>query len=251
MRRLPAALLALLVLAALPAAPARAQNATEVLRFNMYWSGVPVGSSTLTARLDRDASGQPVRRFELKCRSNVVVDLFCKVRDRLASVAAPDFSRSLAYNKSLREGSERRRFAVDMDFEPRRCLRRNLPSNRTRTQAVPPNVLDPLSVFYAFRQRFKEGQERMAATVTDGLYTVEARARGLDAKPLDVPYGEFQARKVQICMPRVDGVFRASDPGCYFVWISTDGLPLKIQARVRVAGFLGDLSVELSGVERR
>ncbi len=246
-RAAAAALLCLLAMTAAPG-PARAQQADEVLQFKMYWGILPVGTSTLTASAVQTPDGGAARRYELDCRSNALVDLVCKVRDRLVAVAAMDLSRSLAYNKTLREGSEHRDFAVRMDWERQRSLRLDRLANNTLQRPVPPGTMDPLSVFYDFRQRFQKGQERMAATVTDGLYTVKARARALDVEPLGVPYGEFEARKVQVCMPRVDGIFRASEPGCYFVWISQDGLPLKIQARVRVAGFLGDLSVELARV---
>ncbi|MGE4555543.1 MAG: DUF3108 domain-containing protein [Desulfovibrionaceae bacterium] len=229
----------------------RTGEPTEALRFNMYWGPIPVGSAMLTDASASDAEGRPIRRIRLTCNSNFFVDLFCKVRDSLESVAARDLSRSMAYNKSLREGSVHRRFSTRLDWVRRRSIRLDLLDNSTLSRHLPESALDPLAVFYDFRQRFLQGSHAMQADVTDGLYLVKARARMVGRERISVPYGTFDARKAQVCMPHVDGIFRASEPGCFFVWISDDrrGLPLILQAKVRVAGFLGDLSVELAGVE--
>lgn len=232
-------------------AEARAADPAKILHFNMYWGPIPVGSAMLADTPDWDSLGRPVRRIRLTCRSNILVDLFCKVRDELESVSASDLSRSMVYNKSLREGGVRRNFSTRLDWARRRSNRLDLLANSTLERNLPESALDPLAVFYDFRRRFLRGNQWMQADVTDGLYLVKARARLVGQERISVAYGTFDARKAQVCMPHVDGIFRSSEPGCFFVWISDDlrGLPLILQAKVRVAGFLGDLSVELADVD--
>lgn len=238
-----------------PAAPPGAE--TERLVFRLMWGPLPVGQAVLEARphartdpaaapvlLDNaavsgEAPGQD-RLFRLTARSNFLADLFVKVRDHLEGTCDAEFRRSFRYAKDLREGRQARNFTVAFDWE--RFLATRTSQGRVEWETgLGPSVLDPLSVFHAFRSAPLAPGQRREAVVSDGIVTATASVDILRAEPVRMGNATVPGLAAEVRMPGIDGVFRIRDNTALKIWI-TDGperIPVRLECQALVGGFVG------------
>jgi len=128
----------------------------EKLVYDIRWSGVPAGLSTLTVKWKRELDGAEVYHIECDIRSNAFVSLFYPVENRAVTCldVAGGFSR--LFDMSRSEGRVKQDEHIEFDYEGGLALyeQRSPGPFRPRTRKsvrIDGPVQDPLSCLYYLR----------------------------------------------------------------------------------------------------
>lgn len=216
----------------------------EELVFALRWTAIPAGNATLAARPGRVPGGGAALHLTATARTNAVIDVFHKVRDRFDAFTEPDLSRSLLYLKDQREGSYIRNNTIVFDWNQTRALRYGSDRTLRDTPFIWPGTLDPLSILYEVRRRPLAEGYACSVPVSDGQKTVLGQARVLRREALTLVNGTAaEAFVVEPELKDLGGVFKKSPGARMFVWLSVEPghLPLKLQSEVVVGSFTADL----------
>ena len=89
----------------------------EKMHYTLKWGFIPAGEATLEVHDMEEIQGVEAYHFVMTARSNSVIDVFFKVRDRIDSYADAGMTHSLYYKKDQHEGKTRRDKKVDFDWE--------------------------------------------------------------------------------------------------------------------------------------
>lgn len=76
----------------------------ERLVFNLHWGIIPAGEAVLETLPVTVINGMPSYHFVLHVRTNSVLDMIFKVRNRIEGYADIGMTRSLLYTKNQHEG---------------------------------------------------------------------------------------------------------------------------------------------------
>lgn len=210
---------------------------TETFNYALKWGLMLVGNATLESRCNDDT-----RSFRLEGSSTWYVDLLFPVRTSVNSTCTKDYGQALSYSKRYREGDRLRSFNVSFDREDNLARRKDRVNKINSVLPFNRDLLDPLSVFFAFR-RGRPGQN-LIIPVCDGIRMVWGKAEYIGQGELSVPAGDFSALHYKVDLGDVDGIFFTRDYTPYEVWVSNDKqrLPLKLEAPIRIGPYTGTLT---------
>jgi len=210
----------------------KAYASGEVLAYDINWSGIPAGRAVMSVIAGVDASGAQVERLVSIMRSNSVVSLVYKVRDRIMSEIDPDTGLPRRITIDQRHGGRKRILEVNFDQADRKAT--TLQKGReTVTADTPPNVHDIISCLYYLRSM--DGIEPGTTKVVDVhegkknwrlLVFVEKRER------VTVPAGTFDTVRVRAEV-RFHGVF--FDRGDVRLWLTDDTRHVPVQVSIKIA----------------
>lgn len=247
---LAAAVLAAALLFAPPGATARAACGAQAcpqehLTYHLRWGPVPVGSAVLATQ--PHGAGCMHR---VTARSNLLVDLVATVRDEIVARTDCAGTRSIHYAKTMHEGSVHRDYSVR--FEGGAALRVNRPDGSVERLETGP-VLDPLSVLFWFRrQEYGAEGGQASVPVSDGRVLETARARFVGRERTAYGGRRIESLVFDVSTGRADGLFTMQPGAAMRIWVTDDALriPLRLRARVVVAGFEGTFTATLLHAER-
>ncbi len=225
----------------------------ERLVYSIKWGLFSVGTATLESLPMGEVDGQPARRYVMQVTTNGFADKFYKLRERMDSWVAEDFSRSLRYTKQA-EGNEERDTEVWFDWEDEQVYYRNYDELREPLEVEPGPVFDPLGIMYAFR--FAQGYSGEPGTAIsmqscDGKKLVEVDITVHERDTLKVPAGKFETVLVEPNTKDLGGVFKKSDDASIQIWYSEDArrIPVRLKSSVVVGSFTASLEEITTGDE--
>ncbi len=224
---------------------------TERLEYILRWGPLRVGTAVLEIQPEILASGLPGRRFVMDARSNTLVDIFFKVRDRIEGVTDQAMTASLLYKKSLLEGSLHREFTTRFDPQALRAWYEEEGKPLRITNLVP-GTFDPLSVFHVLRTVSLPPGGVAEAWVSDGKKLVRMRVSASEKEEFYLRGKKYDALRAEVFLPEIDGVFRTGPDSRFSIWVTPEvpRVPLRIQCGLLVGGFRGVMTADLVAEER-
>lgn len=253
-RLLLSSLLLLFLLSAL-AAPAHAglrrnypYGPGEKLVYDIHWTFVYAGRATLEVMENTEVKGEPARHFRATARTSEFVDNFYKVRDSIDSWTDMAVNRTLKFHQVQREGDYEKDTILDM-FWPEMKLDLYGLQGFKGSLALPGDVLDPLSILYAFRSHPLFADRVIEGLVTDGRKIAPGRGVVVGRELVETDLGEFDCFKVVPDTRDIGGVFKKSPDARIEIWFTADErrIPVKVKSKVVVGHFTLEL-VEMEGV---
>lgn len=245
----PAAVALAVLLALCRAAPVNADNAAiqpfrpgERLVYQLRWTIIPAGEAVLEVGPFASIDGIAAYRFTLTARSNAVVDVFYKVRDRIDAWIDTGMHQTLRYRKRQREGSHRRN--VRLRFDPERQQVQYVNFGRARAPlAIPDGTLDPLSALYFVRTLPLRPGQVVRRPITDGKKWVTGVLHVVRRETVTVGERRYDTLLLEPELRHVGGVFEKSPGARIRVWVTADHrrIPVKVASRVVVGSFVGEL----------
>lgn len=222
----------------------------EKLEFELRWGVVPAGKVVMEVLPLETIDGVPVYHFVLSAKSNSFLDVFYKVRDRIDSYTDTNLSRTLLYKKKQREGRTKKDITVHFDWENNQVQYTN--KNKTNPPVpVEAGSFDPLAVFYYSRIIDLSAQSELQCPVTDGKKCITGRAKVIRREKIRVDAGEFDVYLLEPELKHIKGVFEKSKDAKIRLWVTADDrhIPVKIQSKVAVGSFIGELvSAKIPGL---
>lgn len=203
----------------------------EFLNFDVFWSGVPVGNSTMSVAAGAGADGEPETKLVTTARSNDFLSVFYPVKDHIVSHLDPatDLPRRIEIDQ--RHGKRKR--IRNTVFDRERQVATTYQKNREPHEvAIPPRVHDILSCFYYFRNvRDLVPGQTTVIDVHEGKKNWRLLVHVLNKETVTVPAGEFHTVQVKAEV-RFRGVFY--DRGDVRLWLTDNVLHIPVKVRVKI-----------------
>lgn len=213
--------------------------------YSLRWEKVPAGEAVLEVLGEHEMSdGRPALHFRMTAKTNAFVDLFYKVRDQVDSFTDPSIQRSLLYLKKQREGGYKRDITVTFDWSKLQARYHNKVNGYKEPIRIMPGTYDPLSIYYAFRDKDLSVGGSHLLPVTDGVKMVIGRADVVGRETVTVPAGTYDCFVVKPELKHLGGVFKKSPDAELIIWVSADSrkIPVMISSKVVVGRFFAVLT---------
>jgi len=216
-------------------------NPVEKMTFKIRWAFVVAGEATLEFFSEEKLDGIRVNHYLYKAKTSKFVDLFYKVRDRIESYTDTDLTRSIIYEKKQR-GKSTKDITVKFDWNKMTALY-SINGNARAPLPISPNTFDPLSVFYVFRAKLSDRNDKLEIKLTDGKRYITAVTRIVKKERIKVAGKTYNTLLVIPEMEGVSGVFKKEKNARLKIWVTDDKLriPVRIKSKVAVGSFVADL----------
>ena len=214
----------------------------EKLIFQVRWCFIPAGEAVLEVLPIETINGVKSYHFVMTAKTNSVVDVFYKVRDRIDAYTDIGMNHTILYKKRQREGKTKRDVVVNFDWKKGEAQYSNS-ENEKKTISILPGTFDLLTVFYAFRLHNLKKDIELQIPVTDGKKCVIGKARVIKRERIKVPIGIYDTYLVEPDLEHIGGVFRKSKYAKLQIWVTADNrrIPLRIKSKVIVGSFVAEL----------
>jgi hypothetical protein len=215
----------------------------EKLTFLLRWEFVPAGEAVMTVEPMTKIQGEPSYHFIMTAKSNSFLDLFYKVRDRIESYTDVGMNHSLFYKKKQREGRTKRNTIVTFDWKNNKAQYVDNKKKRVSVELLS-GAFDPLGIFYYVRSLDFEGVSNIERPVSDGKKCVIGIGHIVKRETITVPAGTYDTFLIEPDLKDVGGVFEKSEDANIHIWVTADRyhIPVKIQSKVAVGRFMGELT---------
>ena len=215
----------------------------EKLTFQLKWGIIPAGEAVLEVLPVKIINGIKCFHFVLTAKTNAVVDVFYKVRNRIESYTDIEMTRSILYRQKKREGKTKRDVVVTFDWDKNEALYSNFNKKR-KPISIHPGSFDPLSVFYYARLLDLKAHPEIRCPVTDGKKSIIGTARVKKIEKITLSDVTYDAFLMEPELKHVGGVFEKSRNAKIKLWVSADRrkIPLRVKSKVVVGSFVGELS---------
>lgn len=212
----------------------------EALVYAISWSGVPAGRAVMSVVGGTDDAGRPVQRLVSIARSNKVVSLVYRIRDRIMSEIDPATGIPRRILVDQRHGTRTRIREVTFDQTNRRAT--TLQSKRKPvTVDTPPNVHDIISCLYYLRSMdgLAPGKT-VVVDVHEGKKNWRLLVHGEALERVTVPSGTYDTLRVRAEV-RFKGVF--FDRGDVRLWLTEDArrIPVLVSIKIKMGRVLAEL----------
>jgi Protein of unknown function (DUF3108) len=214
----------------------------EKLTFQLRWTFIPAGESTLEVLPMETISGIKVYHFLLTAKSNAFVDVFYKVRDRIDAFMSADVDHSILYKKKQREGKSIRDIVVNFDWRNKKAQYANFKEKLAPIDILP-GTFDPLSAFYFIRLVDFKGKSIIKRPITDGKDCIIGRLSVIKKETIHLKTGTYDTYLIEPELKHIGGVFEKSKNAKIQLWVTADKrkIPVKIKSKVAVGSFVGEL----------
>jgi hypothetical protein len=214
----------------------------EKLTFQLRWTVIPAGESTLEVLPMKAIDGINAYHFVLTAESNAFVDVFYKVRDRIDAFVNADVSHSILYKKNQHEGNTRRNIVVNFDWLHKKAQYTNFNEKKPPIDILP-GAFDPLSAFYFVRLADFKEKSTIERPITDGKECIIGRLAVIKRETVHLKIGTYDTFLVEPELKHIGGVFEKSKNAKLQLWITADKrkIPVKIKSEVVVGSFVGEL----------
>jgi hypothetical protein len=214
----------------------------EKLTFQLRWTIIPAGESTLEVLPMETINGIKAYHFLLTAESNAFVDVFYKVRDRIDAYVNVDVSNSILYKKKQNEGKSHRDIVVKFDWQNQKAQYTNFKEKLAPIDILP-GSFDPLSAFYFIRLVDFKGKSTIERPITDGKECIIGRLSVIKRETIHVKSGTYDTYLIEPEIKHIGGVFEKSKNAKIQLWVTADKrkIPVKIKSKVVVGSFVGEL----------
>ncbi len=214
----------------------------EKLIFQLRWTIIPAGESTLEVLPMETVNGIKAYHFLLTAESNAFVDIFYKVRDRMDAFVNADVTHSILYKKKQREGKSHRDIVVSFDWQHKKAQYTNF-NEKLPPIDILPGSFDPLSAFYFIRLVDFKGKSTIERPITDGKECIIGRLSIIKRETIHVTAGTYDTYLIEPEIKHIGGVFEKSKDAKIQLWVTADKrkIPVKIKSKVVVGSFVGEL----------
>jgi len=219
--------------------PTLAQLAGETLEFRVRWGVIPAGRAFL--EVIGDADGR--LRFRARAQTLPFLNAIYPLRDVIESRVSLPGPQVLRYYKKSKEGWGRPR-ENEVLFDPEAGVARYFRDGKPKkTFAVPPDVQDPLSCFYAYRTSAVMDDRIFNVDITDGSKLITGTVSIVGRETVETDAGTFRTVVIEPKMEGIGGIFRKSPNARILIWLTDDEWrrPVKIQSEVVVGSFTAEL----------
>ena len=214
----------------------------EKLTFQLRWTIVPAGESTLEVLPMKTIDGIKAYHFLLTAESNSFVDIFYKVRDRIDAFVNADVTHSILYKKKQREGNSHRDIVVKFDWRNKKAQYTNF-NEKLKPIDILPGSFDPLSAFYFIRLIDFKGKSSIERPITDGKECIIGKLSIIKRETVHLKIGTYDTYLVEPEIKHIGGVFEKSKNAKIQLWVTADKrkIPVKIKSEVGGGSFVGEL----------
>jgi len=219
----------------------------EKLIFQLRWGFIPAGEATLEVHTPVILEGEPARHFVLTVRTNSVLDVVYKVRQRIDAYTDMAVSRSILYKEVHTINKTRRDALIKFDWNRHEARYINF-GEENKPISISPGAFDPLSIFYFSRLFDFEKRKHLERPVTDGKKCVLGVAEVVKKEKIKVKNRIYDTYLIEPELKEVGGVFEKDKNSKIKIWVTADNrrIPVKIKSKVIVGSFVGDLiSIEI------
>jgi hypothetical protein len=223
----------------------------ESLKFKIGWSFIGAGEANLIANKIVSTEAGPAFALEAYAQSYSIIDKLFRVRDINVSWAAADFTKSLGYWQSVREGGYARDEWIKFDYK-NRAYTVNKKNNKGRLSKEPftftgESVWDMLSSLYFVRSQPLplKGEIFFDIVNVNKQYPLKVIVHG--KKTVKVKAGKFDCILVEPVISG-EGIF-VSKGKSLKVWLTDDEYKMPVKMSVEV--FIGSVYAELVSFERK
>ena len=212
----------------------------EKLVFDLTWTGVKAGTSTLETVNDKGRT-----KIISTARSADWVSLFYTVDDRVESLLSNEQTVSLIglpenYRIKVREGRHRRDKELIFDHANSQVTFIDHLGNEKKTYKIDGKTFDPLTSFYYVRTLKLEVGKSVYVDVFDSkkLWNVEVQV--LRREKIKTKLGEFDTVVIKPLM-KSEGIFNRK--GDVYIWLTDDKkrIPVKLESKVAIGSITATL----------
>ncbi|MFW6324893.1 MAG: DUF3108 domain-containing protein [Desulfovibrionales bacterium] len=221
-------------------------RAGETLTYDIRWGPFSVGEAVLSARHGQGKTGESGYLFEFQAESSGFFSFMNRMNTRIISQTDGRITRSISYMKQKGESGRERKELVRFDWN--RYVARKTPSGPdSRPVYLPCPVLDPLSMYYAFRIHPPGIGKSVSRRVCDGKKVMRTRIFVGKGKRISVGAGVFNTVRIEQDLAGLDGIFPVVQGHPVVIWVTAD--EFRIPIRISTTTPFGRLNVELSRME--
>ena len=215
----------------------------EKLTYELRWENIPAGEMQLEIHPITSIDGTRAFHFVLTARTNSVVDIFFKIRDRIDAYADADMTHSIFYRKG-QSGERKKDEMIEFDWQDGRAQYSESKQKHAPIELMP-GSFDPLSAFYFTRMVISENNPTVNQPVTDGKKNFIGNAELVRRETITLKNGQtYDTYCLKPDVGLFGGVFKDSEDPQLFVWITADErrIPVQIRSKVKVGRFFGELT---------
>lgn len=213
----------------------------EKLIYQGRWGAIPAGEIILEVLAKVNLNGKEAYHFTMITKTNAVIDLIYKVRERQDSYVDADMTRSLLYKKRT-ESKHARDVVITFDWDKMLATRSNF-GKKDAPVHVLPGSFDPLALFYALRLQDIKENSVLEIPVTDGNRNIATKARVAKGGKIMIGDKSYETLEVIPDMARLEEAAKQKDEPQLKIWFTADGnkIPVKIQMQKGVISFVFEL----------
>jgi len=225
----------------------------EKLTYQGKWKAIPAGELSLEVLPMETMNGVNAYHVAMITKTNAVVDLIYKIRERQDSYIDVGITHSLFYKKK-NESKHPRDESITFDWQKMEAVCTKF-GKKNPAIKIYPDTFDPLALFYMFRfQNLKENSE-VKSSLTDGDVNVAVRAIVGKKSIIEIEGKKYDVYEITPDMQMYDElekhkVVQKSDHPQLKVWITADEkkIPIKIRSQVGIISFDFDLVPGMSSI---
>jgi len=205
------------------------------------WGVLRAGEVTLEVLPKETINGLETYHFTMITKTNDVVDLLYKIRERQDSYIDANITHSILYKKKT-ESKHPRDIIVNFNWAKREATYANF-GEKTAPIHILPGTFDPLALFFILRlQDFRENSV-IEIPVTDGNMNIGVKATVAKRETITVEEKSYDTFAVTPDMERLENVVKKSDDPQLKIWFTADDkkIPVRIQSKVGIVSFIFEL----------
>lgn len=216
----------------------------EHLKYDVTWSGVPVGKASLRVGPVEEFEGREVFRITSKADSIGFMSYFFPVEDRVESIV--DASGIFPYKLDLKQRHGRRRVRKQVEFDHVARQATLVNGGKRSVHEIPPRAQDMLSSLYYFRtlKDLKVG-ESVLIDIHESKKTWKTEVQVLEREQLTLSAGTFDTLKLRALF-RFEGLLMTK--GDAYIWVTADEQRIPVQLEGRIA--VGSIRAVIEKVDR-
>ncbi len=211
----------------------------EKLTYRAMWGVIPAGEVTLEILPIETVDGVEAYHFAMTTRTNEVVDLVYKIRERQDSYVDIGGARSILYKKRA-EGEHPRDVVITFDWNKREATRSNF-GEKMASIHIAPGTFDPLALFYVIRLRDIRKTTAFTIPITEGDRNIVVTATVSQRERIEINGQTYETFVVTPDMETLETqrVVKRSDAAEMKIWFTADEekIPVRIRSKVRVGHF--------------
>jgi hypothetical protein len=210
----------------------------EKLTYEGRWGLIPAGDVTLEVLPKEIINGVETYHFAMTTRTNAVVDLLYKIRERQDSYVDTDMTHSVLY-KIRTESKHPRDVVINFNWEKLEATYVNF-GIASPTIHILPGTFDPLALFFILRLQDLNKNAVIEIPITDGKTNFRVKATVGEKAVIEIKGKKYNSIEVTPDMERLENIVKKSDNPQLRVWFSADEkkIPLKIQSKVGIVSFI-------------
>lgn len=220
----------------------------EKLTYALRWENIPAGVLQLEILPVTTIQGTEAFHFVMTAKSNSVIDIFIKIRDRIDAYADTRMTHSIFYHKG-QSGDRKRQETIEFDWIDSKA--RYIDSGQRYSPIeLHPGSFDPLSAFYFTRMMISEENPKVERPITDGKRSFMGNAMVIRRETITLDSGKsYDTFCLRPDLGFLGGVFKKSKDPQLLLWVTADEkrIPVQIKSKVKVGHFIGEL-VSAEGV---